>query len=370
MTGLLAGVTRDTGYLWFPMPFDRSARIELVQAADGPTRTIHAEVVVAARRRQPDEGRFYAIWRRENPTAPGQPFTFVRSAGRGHVVGVILHAQGRGTDGTAFFEGDDRVVIDGDTVVAGTGSEDAFNGGWYDVPGRWDARRSLPLSGSLGYSNPLARTGGYRFFLGDAYAFRDRIDFTIEHGEDLGNTIATDHSAVTFLYAMTPPTWASTPFTAENRRPQPPDRITLNPGWSAPIAFFSTQHATLTKRPERGIGRSLGFVGDSTPDFGRHVLSLVAPIPVAGRYRVSILPVLGPAQGTVQLLLDDQPTGRPLDTRAEVRQAGAVTTLGELELEEGEAAIHLRIVPSLPGTQRAALDLIRVVLERVDPPGR
>lgn len=209
MAGLLAGTVRDTSYLWFPMPYDRSARVELLQAAEGPTRTIHASVFVVPVPRRPGEGRFYAIWRRENPTTTGRPFTFFRGEGSGHVVGVVLAGQGLGTDGTPFFEGDDRVVIDGDTVVAGTGSEDAFNGGWYDVPGRWDARRSFPLSGALGYSNPLARTGGYRFFLGDAYPWRRSLDFTIEHGEDVTNAIATDYAAVTYRYAPAPPSFRS-----------------------------------------------------------------------------------------------------------------------------------------------------------------
>lgn len=365
MAGLLAGTLRDTSYLWFPMPFDRSARVEVLQAPEGPARTIHAEILTAPVPRRPDEGRFHAVWRRENPTTPGLPFTLLRTEGRGHVVGFVLQAQGLDTDGTAFFEGDDRVVVNGDTVIAGTGSEDAFNGGWYDVPGRWDGRRSFPLSGALGYSNPLARTGGYRFLLSDAYAYQGPIEFTFEHGEDVTNSISTDHAAVTFFYADAAPDWHSTEFNGETRRPVVPRRIALNVGWSSPITFFSTRFATLGKGPEPGIGRHLSFVGDSTPELGRHVLSLAAPIPDAGRYRVSILPVLGPEQGTVQLLLDDQPVGRPLDTFAASRRVGDLTSLAELELDRGDAVLHLRITPSRPGTTRAAVDLLRVVLERV-----
>lgn len=365
MAGLLAGTLRDTSYLWFPMPFERSARIELIHAPEAAPRSVHLEVFVASVPRRADEGRFHAVWRRENPTSTGRPFTLLRTAGRGHVVGFVLQAQGLGTDGTVFFEGDDRLVIDGDTVIAGTGSEDAFNGGWYDVPGRWDGRRSLPLSGALGYSNALTRTGGYRFLLSDAYAWQRSIDFTFEHGENVGNTTPTDHSAVTYFYSLTPPEWPSTEFTAETRRPVAPRRVVLNVGWSSPIAFFSTRYATLSKGPEAGIGRHLSFVGDSAPELGRHVLSLTAPVPEAGRYRVSVLPVLGPGQGTVQLLLDDQPVGRPLDTRAGTRRAGELTALAELDLDPGETVLHFRISPSRPGTSRAALDLLRVVLERV-----
>lgn len=51
-----------------------------------------------------DEGRFYARWRREEPCAPGRPFTYLRTEGRGHVVGTILQAQGLEPGNTCFFE--------------------------------------------------------------------------------------------------------------------------------------------------------------------------------------------------------------------------------------------------------------------------
>ncbi|MFP5353572.1 MAG: hypothetical protein ACLGIK_00215 [Gemmatimonadota bacterium] len=75
--------------------------------------------------------------------------------------------------------------------------------------------------------------------------------------------------------------------------------------------------------------------------------------------------MLGPGQGTVQLMRDDQPHGAPLDTRSQARRVGEAVPLGELAMESGEGVIHLRIVPSVPGTRRAALDVVRVVLERV-----
>ncbi|MFN8669555.1 MAG: glycoside hydrolase family 172 protein [Gemmatimonadaceae bacterium] len=365
MAGLLAGAVRDTAYLWFPMPYDRAARVELVQAPNAAPRPVFAEVFTSDVARRPGEGRFHAIWRHENPTTPGRPFTYLQSEGSGHIVGVTLQAQGIGTDGTPFFEGDDRVVVDGDTIVKGTGSEDSFNGGWYDIPGRWDARRAFPLSGALGYSNALARTGGYRFFLGDAYPWSRRIDFTIEHGETVRNEVPGDYSAVTYLYATTPLTMRSTPWTPASRRRVAPDRITVNAGWSSSITFFSTRFARISKESENGIGRFLSFVGDSTPELGRHVLSLGVPVATAGRYRISIIPVTGPGQGTVQLLRDDQPTGAPVDTRADTRRVSEPKALGELELEAGDATLHLRITPSVTGTRRAALDLVRVVLERV-----
>jgi hypothetical protein len=74
------------------------------------------------------------------------------------------------------------VSIDGEIAVHGTGSEDAFNGGYYEVSGRWDRQRSLPLSGCLEYDKARGRTDGYRASLADVYSFKCRLHYTIEHG--------------------------------------------------------------------------------------------------------------------------------------------------------------------------------------------
>ena len=51
----------NVSYCYFPMPFDKSAKIELVsERADGPPVELRAEVVTAAVPRHADEGRFYA----------------------------------------------------------------------------------------------------------------------------------------------------------------------------------------------------------------------------------------------------------------------------------------------------------------------
>ena len=81
--------------------------------------------------------------------------------------------------------------------------EDSFNGGWYDVPGRWESRTSLPLSGCLDYIKPLSRTGGYRWMIADALAFSESIDYTIEHSPT-DNADLTDYTSVTDPSARSP----------------------------------------------------------------------------------------------------------------------------------------------------------------------
>jgi hypothetical protein len=362
---LLVGSARDTAYMYFPMPYDRSARVELTLDPGHAPISVHAEFDLTDVPRRPDEARFYAFWHRENPTTPGTPFTYLHTEGRGHIVGLALQSQGIGTEGTPFFEGDERVVIDGDTTVRGTGSEDSFNGGWYDVPGRWDRARSFPLSGSLGYSNALARTGGFRLFLTDAYPYTKRVDFTVEHGDDTTNSIQGDYSAVTYFYSQKPPTAAWSDLPPVQRAVRDVDRIVLNPGWVSPLSSFSLRNASIAKRSERDIGRFLSLVADSErTDFGPHGVDLSTTTTSAGRYRVSVQMVYGPTQGVIQLYDNDQPSGNAIDTYAAERRKGELTYLTTVDLAEGENVIRLKLVRKNPASSRLAFDLMQVVLER------
>ncbi|GAA4314116.1 glycoside hydrolase family 172 protein [Compostibacter hankyongensis] len=208
MQSLLMGAAGDTAYCYFPMPFDHSARIELIyralpgQAAD-PIR-IKADVFLAAKPRDPQtEGRFYAYWNKDIRPPEGHPHVFLQGKGKGHYVGTILQAQGLRPGMTLFFEGDDTTAIDGIPTLHGTGSEDYFNGGWYALLDRWDRKMSLPLHGALDYSLPYSRTGGYRLFLGDKLSFSKSIYHAIEHGPE-GNAFPVDYTSVALYYANAP----------------------------------------------------------------------------------------------------------------------------------------------------------------------
>jgi hypothetical protein len=380
---LMLGTAEDgRNYIYFPMPYERSARIELVsERRGGSPVAVEAEIVTAPVGKTVDEGRFYARWRRENPCATGRPYTFLRTTGRGHVVGVILQAQGLESGSTIFFEGDDRAVIDGDLAVPGTGSEDSFNGGWYDVPGRWERRTSLPLSGCLDYKKPLARTGGYRFMLTDAYAYAKSIDYTIEHGPE-GNAVATDYASVVFFYSqdpppLPPPSSGERLPSAEARRVTAPDRIVFVPGWNVPIYTTSLRNAewskaTSTVRDGAGGGGaggetrvrhfSMHTAGEDV--FGPHHVSFICDLPEAGRYMVSVKAVLGPEQGILRLFERDRPVGEAANLYAAERTLGAALPLGVFEMKKGENIVYLYIVGADPRSKGTGLDLVEIIFER------
>jgi len=366
---LLFGTSDGVNYCYFPMPFDKSARVELY-AEPGLDRSVSltAEVLFVPVPRRDNEGKFYALWRRENPTTQGKPFTFVETQGRGHLVGVIQQSQGLESGNTYFFEGDDQTTIDGELVIHGTGSEDFYNGGWYDVAGRWETRRSFPLSGCIDYKKHLGRTGAYRLFLGDAYAYRKSLLQTIEHAPT-GNDLLNDYCGVTFLYSQDRPTCDLSLPTAEQRAVVDLKRIVFAAWWNIPIHAYSYQNASLVKGGEKIDDQNVQFLSLQTrggDTFGHHFVSFACELPAAGRYKIAVDAVKGPAQGQVQLSVDEAPMGPMVDFYAEKRQRVAGVQMGTLDLVEGTNNLLFKIMGHNEKSQGQAFDVINVICEKVD----
>jgi len=366
---LLVGTSNGVDYCYFPMPFDKSARIELLCERRLAIETeLEAEVLFVPVARRDNEGRFYAIWRRENPTTRGKSFTFVETAGRGHLVGFIQQSQGFESGNTYFFEGDDQTTIDGELVIHGTGSEDFYNGGWYDVSGRWDSRRSFPLSGCLGYKKHLGRTGGYRFLLGDAYSYRKSILQTIEHAPT-GNDLLNDYCAVTFFYSQNKPTCEFALPPAAERKVIDPKRIVFATWWNIPISAFSYRNATLTKNAEKLDGKNVQFLSlcaEGNDTFGHHFICFICELPAAGKYKVSLDAIKGPSQGKVQMFMDEAPVGPEVDLYAAKRECALGEYAGTVELAEGPNNLLFKLVGKHAESQGLGLDLTNIICERVD----
>ncbi|MHC4556191.1 MAG: glycoside hydrolase family 172 protein [Planctomycetota bacterium] len=369
MKSLLLGTDNTMNYCYFPMPFDTSARIELLSEQHHVKDTeVEVEVLFVPVPRWDNEGRFYAIWRRENPTTKSKPFTFVKTAGWGHIVGLIQQSQGFESGNTYFFEGDDQTTIDGELVIHGTGSEDLYNGGWYDVTGRWDSKRSFPLSGCLGYKKHLGRTGGYRLFLGDAYSYRKSILQTIEHAPT-GNDFLNDYCAVTFLYSLDRPTYEFSLPLAMERKVIDLKRIVFATWWNIPINAFSYRNGTLTKNNEKLDGKDVRFLSlraEGDDSFGYHFICFVCELPATGEYKVSIDAIKGPSQGKVQIFMDEAPVGPEVDLYAAGRERVLDEYIGTLNLAEGPNKLLFKLVGKHPESQRLGLDLINIICERVD----
>lgn len=234
MQSLLIGSTGKKSYCYFPMPFDRSATIELVYRKPLSVTSIRSPLTISANvyftneaRDIKREGKFYAFWNNQPRVPLNQPHEFLHVTGKGHYVGTVLQAQGLEPGMTLFFEGDDSTVVDGRLRMHGTGSEDYFNGGWYALMDRWDGPLSMPLSGALDYSLPLSRTGGYRLHLTDKIPFQQEIYHSIEHGPERNNKPGF-YTSLAYYYSSTPAV-KTVPIRTEETRVFIPDTMMLYP---------------------------------------------------------------------------------------------------------------------------------------------
>jgi hypothetical protein len=363
---LLMGTTDNTNYCYFPMPFEKSGRIELY-AEPGLDRTVSvkAEVMFVPIGQKKNEGKFYTLWRRENPTTKGKPFTFIETNGRGHLVGVVQQSQGVESGSTYFFEGDDQTTIDGELVIHGTGSEDFYNGGWYALPGRWDTRRSFVLSGCLAYKKHLGRTGGYRIMLGDAYAYRKSILQTIEHAPTK-NDMLNDYCGVTYLYSQDRPTCEFILPGAEHREVVDLKRIVFETGWNVPIYSFSFHKATLTKIREKIGERNVRYFSMRGKEGTSHSVCFTCEMPAAGTYRISLDAVKGPEQAKVQLFQDEAPVGPEVDLYSDEKQPVDGEYVGTLDLEQGPNNLMFKLVDKNEKSELFGFDLVNIICERME----
>lgn len=355
---LLIGTARDgVNYCYFPMPFDKSAKIEVVSTRQsGMPTSFYAEVITAAVPKAANEGRFYAVWRRENPTTEGRPFTFVKAEGRGHLVGNVLQAQGNPYN-MGFFEGDDQTTIDGELAIHGTGSEDFFSGGWYDVPGCWDTRRSLPLSGCIEYEMYRGRTGGYRLMLGDAYAFNKSLYHVIEHDAE-GNKYITDYVGVSYLYADKKPFGATDVPSTEALAIREHNSVAFR-GNKLLLNMVDGKNAVIKKD---GANGHVSF----TAEAGRPYISFICDIPLDGDYEVSMDGFKGPDKARVQLEQHATLVGEPVDLYSETREEAKNIELGTLSLREGENKVLIRLVGKNDKSSGLGFEVITLKFIRVE----
>ena len=80
MRSLLVGTVGDTNYSYFPMPYEHSARVEILSERSAPV-SLHVEIAHTGVPQTAAEGKFHALWRRENPTTLGQPYRFSKPQG-------------------------------------------------------------------------------------------------------------------------------------------------------------------------------------------------------------------------------------------------------------------------------------------------
>jgi hypothetical protein len=212
----------------------------------------------------------------------------------------------------------------------------------------------------------LGRTGAYRFFLGDAYGYRQHLRQTIEHAGEK-NSLPTDYCSVTYLYSERRPTANLAPPPLQKRAVNDLQEVVFPAWWQTPIYAWSFDHASLTRKRER-IGdeeiRFLSLAATGQDWFGPHFLSPTVDLPAAGQYAIYIETVKGPAQALVQLFQNENPVADPVDLYAEKPSKSGRVLLGRLDLDEGRNNLMIKLVGKNERSSGLGLDLISVICLR------
>ena len=195
------GMTSGGYTCYFPMPFERSARIEIAnetrQEVYGFLYQVDYQKFEDAL--ESDVAYFHAQWNRSIRTNYDSNFVILKAEGKGHLIGVNLNIQSY-DGGLRFLEGDEMIYVDGEKrpSIHGTGTEDYFSAGWYFNNGEFAG----PYNGLIYKNDTLGQIAAYRFYIMDPIPFKKNIKVTIEHGH--GNQDIADYSSTAFWYQMEP----------------------------------------------------------------------------------------------------------------------------------------------------------------------
>ncbi|HOX56651.1 MAG TPA: DUF2961 domain-containing protein [Candidatus Paceibacterota bacterium] len=331
---------------WY-MPFKKEARVELVN--DGSTaRTLQVELQHAELSRPIAQlGRFHAKWHRDaflpREAERWIDWPFLKTEGAGRFAGLMLHVWN--PRGSWWGEGDEKFFVDGEKFPStiGTGSEDYFGYAW-----------CCPQLFQNAYHNQTRNDGNNRghisvnrWQIADAIPFHKSFEGCIE--KYYRNDRPTLYAGTTY--------WYLGPDGNDPYRPLP---LRERLGYWGPVQTYKVKGA-IEGEKLKIIAKSGGetqeqdmtaFEGAWSND--AHLwwiqakpgdkLELALPLQQTGKYRMLMQLTRAPDYGIVQLHLDGQKLGSPIDLyRKAVRSTGELA-MGELELAAGDHKLTVEIV--------------------------
>jgi hypothetical protein len=195
---------------YFPMPFRKSARIEITNEGEEELQAIYWYVDWQKFNSLPkNTDYFHAKYRQEFPCKKDDgDYLILQAEGKGHYVGCNLSV--RSHEPAWWGEGDDRFYIDGESEpsLKGTGFEDYFCQAW-GVRERAGLFYGCPLN-----EKPATypRVTVYRFHIPDPVPFTKSLKLVIEHkgvrllpnGKGYYGEREDDYSSVAYWYQAEP----------------------------------------------------------------------------------------------------------------------------------------------------------------------
>ena len=197
---------------FFPMPFQKQARITVTNEGSEPINSLYWNIDWRQFRSSLPAGTlyFHAQYRQAVPNVAVPDanvnqdgkgnYVWMEATGRGHFVGVTMSVI-ENADGW-WGEGDDMFFVDGERLpsINGTGTEDYFLGAW-DFGGK---PFSYGLFGApvVGPEKKDSKWSLYRFHLDSPIPFKKSLRATIEHGH--ANNRGDNFYSVAYWYQNEP----------------------------------------------------------------------------------------------------------------------------------------------------------------------
>lgn len=196
------GMTSGGYYCYFPMPFNKSARIEVVNQTGQEIFAFyyHIDYFKSEKKFDKKTAYFHCLWNRDIRTDYEDNYVVLEAEGKGHFVGLNMSMQPYGGGSLFYLEGDEMVYVDGEKFpsIYGTGTEDYFTSGWYFNSGEFYA----PYHGLIIKDDSTGRIAAYRHHIKDPIPFTSSMKFTIEHGH--ANEEIADYSSTAYWYQFEP----------------------------------------------------------------------------------------------------------------------------------------------------------------------
>ncbi|HEY3418089.1 MAG TPA: DUF2961 domain-containing protein [Armatimonadota bacterium] len=314
------GLTSDGGYCYWPMPFRKTGRFEVVNEGQQDA-TLSYEIAYAPAKFPANGSYFHAKWRRDAPNTTFD-WPFLECTGRGRFVGVEMNVQD--PDAGWFGEGDEKVWVDGEAFPSwfGTGTEDYFCDAWGFHP------FTRPLHGCTMLNTP-GRTSIYRWHVMDSIPFQNKFKITIEnYGKNK------DYSCTAYWYQVEQASDFFTSVPVAGRLPGPTRQSGVEAESLTVAGDVQTEVISDETFPQEFSG---GKALKLTPTAPTSTVALTVPVPADDVYQIELVGVQ--SASAVEVLLGDQ----SLNTTSKSFETSGKWIVGRVRLSRPSATITLKL---------------------------
>lgn len=325
------------------MPFRQAARVQVLNRGAEPVQ-LRGEIGASPYGWTANSMYFHVGFRSryDLPTRPMSDMNILRAEGQGVFVGQAYAIDNPNTKW--WGEGDEKVWVDGESFPSwfGTGSEDYFGYAWCDTHEFSHAYHAQPHADGPGSCGPgqghWGRASNNRFHIFDRIPFNKSLSFNME----LQHWVETKVNVATVAY------WYGKPLARADFTPlQDADlQVRPMPTYQPPQlikgAIEGEAMAVLQGAPQTSIqsGIPTGLSGDAQLWWNEGIkvgdhLRLGFDAPQAGTYKIFGRFVKARDYGTMQLAINGQNAGAPIDFYNPEVLLGGEIELGTFTLKAG-----------------------------------